>query len=319
MSLQQIITEAEEKYDLARDEFYELDELEGEEKMLSLDRRHELRRLMTMCQRRKSEAEKYITDLVSVEKAAVKEGTMVNLDVFKAEICVFLAECMNASQEEINQLRSVVRVAQDERRAYYDVKYEEWKKENDREKKEREAKRTPLDGQRTFVKEHLAEIPDNIDEMNAIDLDILAMQIYKEFILDCGVEPEVHFDHRVFSVDPDDPSSMAEYAETYHSLSMQYHRLKNPPKANPIPDKNPCDVKVTVIFEFANGENVANDTFVCEEDLRFLVSILGARSIGKRRKDLHKWCKEHNIQTYKANVTQIYVQIEDGDVMKLLK
>ena len=319
MSLQQIITEAEEKYELAYEEFCELDELEGEDKMRTLDRRHELRTLMTVCQKRKHEAEKWLQCLADSEEYALKSGTDVGLKARKAKIDVFIAECMNESPEVIKELRRVVRIAEEEQRAYYHAEYLKYEETRKKEEAEREAKKTPLDGQRTFLKEHLVEIPDNIDEMGAIDLDILTMQVYKEFILDCGVEPEVHFDHRVFNVDPEDPSSMAEYAATYHTLSMQYHNLKNPPKANPRFEANPCDVKVRVIFEFTNGENVATDTLICEEDLRILIAILGSRSVGKRRKDLCKWCKEHDITTYKLNVAQLYVQIEDGVVMKLLK
>jgi len=319
MSLQQIITEAEEKYDLAYEEFCELDELEGEDKMRTLDRRHELRSLMTLCQKRKHEAQKHADSLAFLEADALKAGTNVILNVRKAEICVFIAECMNESPEVIKELRRVVRIAEEDHHAYFHAEFKKYEANRKKEKAERDAKKSPLDGQRAFLKEHLAEIPDNIDEMGAIELDILTMQVYKEFILDCGVEPEVHFDHRVFNVDPEDPSSMAEYAEAYHTPSMQYHNLKNPPKANPIPDVNPCDVKVCVIFEFTNGENVATDTLVCEEDLRILIAILGSRSVGKRRKDLCKWCKEHDVPTYKMNVAQLYVQIEDGVVMKLLK
>lgn len=314
LRLEEFVKRAEESYDTAYEEFCELDDDEGKKKSDSLQRRTVLRKLMTRYQSQKRDAEMFINQI----RDSSCSPCQCTVSKYRADL--FLAECRDASAEEKEEIKKHIAEANNASKLYHHKKYLEWVEEYESKQKESAEKRTPLDGQRTFIRESLLEVPDDLETMDPYAVDIIVMQIYKEFIVDQGVEPDVPFDHRDFTVDPKDPASVQAYADTYHALASQYHALKYPTKRNPIPDDSEVTVKVKLFFEHSNGDVVDVVLDLSVEEFRIFSSILGARSVGKRRTDLIAWCEERSLHTLSPrSAVQIYVQIEEHPVFRLLK
>lgn len=315
LRLEELIKSAEVQYDAAYEEFCELDDEEGKETPGSLQRRHVLRKLMTRAQGCVRDAKQTI-DLI--RDSSISHPSCM---VLKRRADLFLAECHDAPAEEKEELKRLVAEADEASKVYHHEKYLQWVEEDTRKKKERDEKATALDGQRAFIRESLLEVPDDLEMLDSYATDIIVMQIYKEFIVDQGVEPVVSFDHRDFTVNPEDPVSVQEYADTYHALATQYHSLKYPAKKNAAKTGEPAiEVRVDLLFEQPNGEINDATLSLSVEDFRIFASILGARSVGKRRTDLIAWCEERMLHTFlPRSAVQIYVQIDDHPMFRLLK